>query len=86
MRRVSLSDRVPPGAHGTSLDIKNGMSFPSLALVQKACEILKVQFNFRGIHIDGRSFEKNTRRPFGSVATQGNLRASLGNWTTAAFR
>lgn len=59
-------------------DIKSGKYSPSLSLVQKACEIWKVTFSFRGILIDNTSFRGNTDGPAPMVATQGDLLESLG--------
>src|SRR6266849_4025591 len=41
-------------------DIKKGKYCPSLSLVQKACEVWKVPFSFRGMLIDGASFKKKS--------------------------
>lgn len=58
-------------------DIKKGRYCPSLSLVQKACEVWKVRFSFRGILIDSASFKKSADRPSAPLATQGDLLESL---------
>src|SRR5712664_2734238 len=58
-------------------DIKKGKYCPSLSLVQKACEVWKLQFSFRGVLIDSTSFGANVDRPSPPVATQGDLLESL---------
>ncbi len=65
-------------------DIKKGKYSPSLSLVQKACEVWKVTFSFRGILVDGTSF----RTPVGPepvVATQGDLLAPLSQLDSHSF-
>jgi DNA-binding XRE family transcriptional regulator len=57
-------------------DITKGKYCPSLSLVQKACEVWKVQFRFRGILIDSKSFKASTAGP-SPVATQTKLFETL---------
>src|SRR5437879_11876532 len=54
-------------------DIKKGKYCPSLSLVQKACEVWKVRFSFRGITIDSKSFAAKAERRSPTVETPGDL-------------
>ena len=65
-------------------DIKKGKYCPSLSLVQKACEVWKVPFAFRGIRIDSTSFRQKTSGPRPAVATQGDL-FTLGQLDNRSF-
>jgi DNA-binding XRE family transcriptional regulator len=58
-------------------DIKRGKYCPSLALVQKACEVWKVRFAFRGILIDSTSFTAKEVGSAMSGASPGDLLESL---------
>ena len=66
-------------------DIKNGNYCPSLSLVQKACEVWKVRFSFRGLLIDSTSIEKKLdgRRPV--VEVQTDLFEALGHLDSRSF-
>jgi DNA-binding XRE family transcriptional regulator len=66
-------------------DIKKGKYCPSLSLVQKACEVWKVPFSFRGMLIDGASFKKKPDRPSAPLPTQGDLFESLGHLDNRCF-
>jgi len=66
-------------------DIKKGKYCPSLSLVQKACQVWKVQFNFRGILIDSASFKEHVETPSAPVATSGDLFESLGQLDNRCF-
>jgi DNA-binding XRE family transcriptional regulator len=65
-------------------DIKKGKYCPSLSLVQKACEVWKVSFRFRGILIDHTSFGPKADAPSPSVA-QGDLFETLGRLDSRSF-
>lgn len=58
-------------------DIKRGKYCPSLSLVQKACEVWKVRFVYRGILIDSTSFKERTAGPPPPAATQTKLFETL---------
>lgn len=67
-------------------DIKKGKYCPSMSLVQKACEVWKVKFSFRGILIDNASFSrtKSTKQP-PAKATQAGLFDALEQLHTHTF-
>jgi len=65
-------------------DIKKGKYCPSLSLVQKACEVWKVSFRFRGVLIDNTSFGAKAGEEQSPVA-QGNLLESLGQLDNRSF-
>ena len=66
-------------------DIKKGKYCPSLSLVQKACEVWKVQFAFRSILIDSTSFRAKADGTRPPVATQRNLLEILGQLDKRSF-
>src|SRR5579859_2046007 len=66
-------------------DIKKGKYCPCLSLVQKACEVWKVEFRFSGVLIDSTSFGAHVDAPSQPVATQGNLFEALGQLDNRSF-
>ena len=42
-------------------DVRNGKSCPSLALIQKACEVWNIEFNFRGINVSTKTLKPKGR-------------------------
>jgi DNA-binding XRE family transcriptional regulator len=66
-------------------DIKKRKYCPSLSLVQKACEVWKVPFTYRGILIDSRSFGEKTGEPSPAVAKQANLFEAFGQLDNHSF-
>lgn len=54
-------------------DIKNDKYCPSLALVQRACEVWKLKFDFRGILIESESFAKKKSEADRAPGAQLNL-------------
>jgi DNA-binding XRE family transcriptional regulator len=53
-------------------DIQKGKYCPSLSLVQKACEVWGLKFDFRGVLIDKQSFKKKKEQT-PAVSTQMRL-------------
>ena len=66
-------------------DIKKGKYCPSLALVQKACEVWKVPFAYRGILIDSQSFRQKPEDPHAPTPMQGDLLEALGRLDSSSF-
>jgi DNA-binding XRE family transcriptional regulator len=66
-------------------DIKKGKYCPSLSLVQKACEVWKVPFAYRGILIDSTSFRQKTDGPSPGAPTQASLLEALGELDNRSF-
>jgi DNA-binding XRE family transcriptional regulator len=66
-------------------DIKKGKYCPSLALVQKACEVWDVSFTYRGIHIDNSSFRPKPEGPEPPLPTQEALFESLSHLDHRSF-
>jgi DNA-binding XRE family transcriptional regulator len=52
-------------------DIKNGEYCPCLSLVQRACEVWGLKFEFRGILIDNTALKRRIDTP--APVAQGNL-------------
>ena len=66
-------------------DIKRAKYCPSLSLVQKACEVWKVPFTYRGIQIDSGSFAKKVDLPL-PTGTQMSLFEALGRLEATDFQ
>src|SRR5258708_32588779 len=66
-------------------DIKKGRYCPCLSLVQKACEVWKLQFSFRGVLIDSTSFGTNADEPSPPVAIQEDLFEYLAQLDNRSF-
>jgi DNA-binding XRE family transcriptional regulator len=59
-------------------DIKKGRYCPSLSLVQKACEVWKVPFTYRGIRIDNTSFKRKAHGSTSAAPTQATFFEAFG--------
>jgi DNA-binding XRE family transcriptional regulator len=66
-------------------DIKKGKYCPSLALIQKACDVWKASFTYREIRIDSTSFGRRPEAPAPPVATPGDLFESLSQLDHRSF-
>jgi DNA-binding XRE family transcriptional regulator len=66
-------------------DIKKGKYCPSLSLVQKACEVWKVPFTYRGILIDSTSFKPKTEGPTPAAPKQESFFEVLGQLDNRSF-
>jgi DNA-binding XRE family transcriptional regulator len=65
-------------------DIKRGKYCPSLSLVQKACEVWKARFSFRGILVDNTSFGKKVTKKI-AISAQASLFEALGKLDNRNF-
>jgi len=66
-------------------DIKKGKYCPSLSLVQKACQVWKKPFIYRGLKIDYKGFRRKKTEASPEVAIQGSLFAALGQLDNRNF-
>jgi DNA-binding XRE family transcriptional regulator len=66
-------------------DIKKGKYCPSLSLVQRACEVWGLKFEFRGILIDNTSLKGKTETPPQRLEAQGDLLDALGHLDSRNF-
>lgn len=66
-------------------DIKNGEYCPCLSLVQRACEVWGLKFEFRGILIDNTSLKGKPDAAPTMPETQGNLLEVLGQLASRNF-
>jgi DNA-binding XRE family transcriptional regulator len=66
-------------------DIKKGKYCPSLSLVQRACEVWGLKFEFRGILIDNTTLKAKTDTPPAILDAQGDLLEALGHLDSHNF-
>jgi DNA-binding XRE family transcriptional regulator len=66
-------------------DIKKGTYCPSLSLVQRACEVWGLKFEFRGILIDNTSLRGKPHAAPATPEAQGYLLEALGQMDSRNF-